>query len=67
MFKQHIDNIDNNDCFSVKESEIRMVHCEKTGTIYYTDGVKTAFSRNDLLKSWSKNKNSVYESKIYNK
>lgn len=40
-------------CLQLKEAplQIKEVKCEKTGTIYYKQGTKTAWSRQELEKS----------------
>ena len=57
MYKQHIDSMP-----MQTTSVVKMVKCETTGTIYYTDGKTKSFSRETFLKSPNQIRKDVYES-----
>ena len=43
------------------------VHCEKTGTIYYTDGTIRRWSHKAVLKSLEQREKNVFQLAIQNK
>lgn len=56
MYKQH----------SIALTEKPQIHitkvsCEKTGTIYYTDGIERYWSKESLLKSAEQDKKDVFQ------
>tara|TARA_B000000441_G_C21443890_1_gene178111 strand:- start:131 stop:316 length:186 start_codon:yes stop_codon:yes gene_type:complete len=57
MYKQHIDSMP-----MQITPVVKMVKCETTGTIYYTDGKTKSFSREAFLKSPNQIRKDVYES-----
>ena len=57
MYKQHIDSIP-----VQTTSVVKMVKCETTGTIYYTDGKTKSYSKETFLKSPNQIRKDVYES-----
>jgi hypothetical protein len=57
MYKQHtVCKIE-----ASKKASLLEVKCEKSGTIYYTDGKKISWTKEALLKSASYLQNSVFE------
>lgn len=57
MYKQHIDSMP-----MQTTSVVKMVKCETTGTIYYTDGKTKSYSMETFLKSPNQITKDVYES-----
>tara|TARA_B110000908_G_C10236661_1_gene443716 strand:- start:995 stop:1180 length:186 start_codon:yes stop_codon:yes gene_type:complete len=57
MYKQHVDLMP-----TQATSGIKMVKCETTGTIYYTDGKTKSYSSETFLKSPNQIRKDVYES-----
>ena len=45
----------------VQKQMIKEVKCEKSGTIYYTDGNQIKWSKEDLLKSAPSSQNNVFQ------
>jgi|TARA_B110000093_G_C12872353_1_gene368262 hypothetical protein len=56
MFKQH-----SAAKFDREQIKITKVSCEKTGTIYYTNGVERYWSKESLLKSYEQDKKDVFQ------
>ena len=46
---------------------IKKVHCEKSGTIYYTDGTIRRWSHKAVLKSLEQREKNVFQLAIQNK